>query len=1793
VTPDNGTRTASANQTGLTAPFTIDNTGGGDLAVQFTCSRTGSVSSCTKPASRTLLANQVLTLNVTYATGAAGTGTLGLSMSTSAGIFIDNGAYTVTVTTPPGTNYTVAVAPDGGTVDANAGASGTFGFTVTNQGDVANAVYNLSVSCAAPVTCSLPSSSVTVSPGSPATANVNYTAGAAGTTGTITLTATAAANTSYTDNGSVTIRARNYAVDVTPNNGSVATTAGGAATQRFYVKNTGNVTGAVYNVAGGCISPVTCTVLPRTATLSPTESTFVDVSYTAGGAGTTGRVRVWAAAQASPTISDTGSVTVTVPGTVAATVSPDGDPLAAPASDPSEAATFTLANPGSSSVAVTFQCSVGGTVASCTAPSPMTLPGLGGSQQVSVGFATGTVAGAGKVTLKMYTNNGQTLLDQGYYDVTVTANHLAVSTAFMNNDNQSMALCAASCFGVTYAQSTVPYYSLDTPRSVTLIYNADRQAARAFIHADVSLLAGALTLSKYQLVVKRNGVAMTFLNGETTLNFAPGPVGKTVRLNGAIDFGGLNLPTAMYPVQIVVTAVYTNGETEVETVSTKLMIVNERKSSIARGWTIAGVQRLYVQSDNSVLLTEGDGSALYFATCGTNCYTTPGSEFSTLLRSGTGTSTIYKRVWKDSTTVTFDATGLMTSVRDRFGNGSTFEYDAAGRLIKILDPIRTYFLSQAFPQAYIRLFYNTYGLDSIQEPGPNQSGPQFGRVTRITRAADSTLLQIVDPDSVGTSFTYDATRYLSTITDRGGGVTTFAYNSTASSSARKLASVRSPSFVDDAGVPRQLTTTFTPWQTRGLVTSATATTPATPILVDSVRATIVAPGSATTRFTVNRWGQPLKVTDPVGAVMTIDRSGGVLPTTVTLPSGGVDRFRYTADGLLEWARPAGQDSVRIRYSATYAQPDSVWGPNQASVRIFLGAKGEADSVRVAGKYTTRFRYDARYRVDTVIDPAAHMAAYSYDPLFGNWAGRVLPGNRKADITFDGMGRVSSGISSGLARRRAEYDPVNRPTKAWTEGMTPQDTTRTFYGPLFADSVRDAKGQVYRATYNALGMPLEDYAPTAAKDSLLYAYDAAGRLSRWTNRRGETLTFTYDVLGRVLSKSGTNTVTDNFSYSADRRLVVGWNAVSRDSIFLGPALWTDSVSTTIATQRYRVGYTWDTRGRLVATNVLGPAGTVTFAARQQTRDPVTQELETIDVQGRKVILSYNLEGQRDTTWWPDYVLQRGVRFTTVHTPYVVGFTDGRLSGIQRWYGADSVGRISEEHRRTAGGFPVNEYRYDAKGQLNGVVSSTPTAFCSGTLTLDYGYACPTVVPVNIAYDAVGNATSFTGTAATYGPGNQIQSWGSITFTHDKDGNRTGKSSPTTTYTYTWSAEGQLLSTTAAGRTLEYDYSAFGQLVRRRVNGTADRHFLWDGDQLLAELNGTATRRVAEYAYLPGIDEPLALVTGATAIDSVRFLEQNEIGSVVGVFHGTGVVQNLLYDAKGDVSSVTGTLADTNRLRWKGLVWEGDSTQLYYVRNRWYDPETGRFMSEDPIGLAGGINLYVWAANDPINGRDPSGLCPRHWDNPDGTETPLPDANPGVVQEDHSGNEYVCNADGQWVRGSDQVGNAVPPNRSFAGDGGSTAGGGPVIFTGVNATAAFGPGATVGGGTYKILGGGVGLYGRIGPAFGLAEGWGGEFGASRSLQTFTSSPTASVCATYGVSVCVTPGSQNLVNGGSVGVGPNRLNRPPVNFKGGVWAEITWTFATKPVHLKPVQLRNPISDFMGGARQFNAWSRSPNRW
>ena len=137
----------------------------------------------------------------------------------------------------------------------------------------------------------------------------------------------------------------------------------------------------------------------------------------------------------------------------------------------------------------------------------------------------------------------------------------------------------------------------------------------------------------------------------------------------------------------------------------------------------------------------------------------------------------------------------------------------------------------------------------------------------------------------------------------------------------------------------------------------------------------------------------------------------------------------------------------------------------------------------------------------------------------------------------------------------------------------------------------------------------------------------------------------------------------------------------------------------------------------------------------------------------------------------------------------------------------------------------------------------------------------------------------------------------------------------------------------------------------------------------ELDG-AGNPVREYAYYPGIDQPNAM--RRVSDGAVFRYTQEQPGHVSGlVGAGNVVVNTYAYTPWGEPIATQEQVEQP--LRYAAREYDKE-TGLYFVRARYFDPRQGRFVSEDPIGLEGGINPYAYAANDPGNLVDPSGLRP---------------------------------------------------------------------------------------------------------------------------------------------------------------------------------------------------------------------------
>lgn len=1128
----------------------------------------------------------------------------------------------------------------------------------------------------------------------------------------------------------------------------------------------------------------------------------------------------------------------------------------------------------------------------------------------------------------------------------------AVSTAPYNYSSSSPSRCEATCFEAAYEQGTVPYVTLDAPRNVTVRYDGDRAHPRPFIHVDVTHPAGTLNVpQQFWLEVKVNGSYVTFLNGETKLRFAGSS--QTVRLGGQFDAS--SYATGMDSLTLIVTSQYAS-KNEVTTVTSRLMTVNTRTSPIGRGWAIAGLQRLYFEPDGSILVADGDGTGVYFnKACGGCSFTTPLGEFSQLVAGVAQTDSAWVRRYPDSTKAMFDGTGLLKRVVDRFGNATRFVYDGSNRLWKIQDPTHGGSITREIVLGY----GSAHGLDSILDP--------MGRLTRVTVGSDSLLKAIRDPDNDSTRFTYDGSKRLSTIVNRAGATTQFLYRSP----SWKLDTLVLPAVSINGGATQSPKIRYSPWQIVGVPTGSTSGTPFTPVVPSSVQGSVTdAEGHATT-FKVDVWGQSLVVTDPLSRTSTITRDANGLPLSVAYPAGGTDSLRWDGWGRLTYERPHGKSATNIRYGA-YSQVDSVWGTDQAPRRLFVGAAGRIDSVRLGGASgpMMRLTYDSRGRVLTVTDQQSHQTAYHYDAVFGNADSLRVPGSRWSRTRFDRFGRDSATHAQYEPWRRVIYDALNRPTEVY-DGVN-ATPTRYAYDKMFLVRVQDAKNQVYKFGYNALGW-LErryDAADTTKYDA--YRYNRDGLLTEWRNRRASTdsLRYAYDVLHRLVAKTGRNTMADSFAFSTNGRQLLAWNGVARDSTFLSVGLEVDSVVTWLGGKRFRLRPHVNQAGALDSLLIASSNTSIVFPKRRfYRRTATTQWLDSLGLDNTRIRFTLSSEGQPTNTQLPTApAVNWGRAFTSLHGRATDSLSTTTLNtALGHGFGYDSLGRLAREVN-AARNF-ARYFAYDSLGRLRQAMMG-PTSGCA--LTTDYGWSCAGPyddTTRTYQYDAVGNRTDHSG---SYGAGNRIQSFDGRTFGHDNAGNVVWQCcSGGDTTKYFWSAEGRLDSVkVGASLRLHFAYDAGGRLVRRSTNGAVDRYFLWSGDLLLAELNSTATGRVAEYAYYPGIDRPLAMITGSTTPTLTRYFIQDPLGNVLAVVKDTFIHQKILYDEWGK-QTVTGSVADTNRLRWKGLLWEG-AAGLYYMRARWYEPGIGRFISEDPTSLNGGMNLYVFGNDDPVNAGDPSGL-----------------------------------------------------------------------------------------------------------------------------------------------------------------------------------------------------------------------------
>lgn len=269
-----------------------------------------------------------------------------------------------------------------------------------------------------------------------------------------------------------------------------------------------------------------------------------------------------------------------------------------------------------------------------------------------------------------------------------------------------------------------------------------------------------------------------------------------------------------------------------------------------------------------------------------------------------------------------------------------------------------------------------------------------------------------------------------------------------------------------------------------------------------------------------------------------------------------------------------------------------------------------------------------------------------------------------------------------------------------------------------------------------------------------------------------------------------------------------------------------------------------------------------------------------------------------------------------------------------------------------------------------IPSLPTL--SGTLT--YGYDSKDQVTseartggsafsTTFGYDSAGNATTFKGFTRTYNTKNQLTGGSGLgTFTYDNNGNPTTYNGTTATY----DAENHL---TSWGTALTAEYTAEGLRAWKQNSASVRTYFLYDGLTPIIEMDGSGNAKAVNTFGANGLVSRRDVSTGTSV-----FYTFDERGNTTQRLDASGtVLSSRIYDSFGAGLGVSPSTGDPyDGFGAQSGYYTDVETDLILCTWRYYDPTLGRWLTRDPIGYRGGVNLYGYVGNNPVSLIDPLGL-----------------------------------------------------------------------------------------------------------------------------------------------------------------------------------------------------------------------------
>jgi RHS repeat-associated protein len=560
------------------------------------------------------------------------------------------------------------------------------------------------------------------------------------------------------------------------------------------------------------------------------------------------------------------------------------------------------------------------------------------------------------------------------------------------------------------------------------------------------------------------------------------------------------------------------------------------------------------------------------------------------------------------------------------------------------------------------------------------------------------------------------------------------------------------------------------------------------------------------------------------------------------------------------------------------------------------------------KYTMSKVYDELSRIIESVDANTESTEFEYD-VNGNQT-KVIDGNtNETDFAFDGLNRLVETTDALSGTTSYDLNDLNQ-----NEGTTDPRSNETTY------------------SYNAFGDITQEVSPD--RGTISYSHDKAGNVTQMTDARSVVTDYSYDAINRLT----------DIEYPSDSSLDVEltYDSATGCGTSKGHLCKVDDASGV-------TDYVYDDLGRL--TKVTETRGALSFVTEYE-YDLAGVLTEITLPSGRTIDYTLNDNGQVSAVSADINAVSTSLASSITYLPF------GPVSSMT--YGNSIT--LSNTHNtayqltnRTIGTLMNENFTYDDANNI--------TAKGADSYTLDDLYRITAENSDSYTYDAIGNRLTKNTDDYTYpSTSSKLNDVEGDAVLYDSAGNITDD----TARDYVIDAANRLESIEISSSTVgEYVYNASNQRTSKTVSSVTTHYVYGQGGLLYGEYDNSGNL-IREYVYLNG--EPIAQIDDVSSSDVVTYLHTDHLGTPrYGTNSGGTQVWAWDSDAFG-IGTPTGSV--TVNLRFPGQYFDAES-DLHYNWNRYYNPETGRYIASDPIGLDGGLNTYLYANANPVMFIDPNG------------------------------------------------------------------------------------------------------------------------------------------------------------------------------------------------------------------------------